>query len=103
MDIGIIYFLSALYPDMLMRSPSFSLPSLYFASGGGFKQVKTNRDKIISGIYTFKTQFFSNMTQVKMKKKSFSGKKRHQNCAENPRLVQRAHEQDREVAKPMAH
>ena len=33
------------------------------------------------------------------KKKSFSGKERHHNCAENPRLVQRAHKQDREVAK----
>lgn len=39
------------------------------------------------------------MTQVKLKKKSFSGKKRHHDCAENPPLVQRALKQDR-VAKP---
>lgn len=40
------------------------------------------------------------MTQVKLKKKSFSGKKRHRDCAENPPLVQRALKQDREAAEP---
>lgn len=53
-------------PNLSDLFSNFSLPSLYFASGGGFKQVKTNRDKIMSGIHNFKALLFSNMTQVQV-------------------------------------
>lgn len=63
-------FLNGSSQPSLTCVPSSFIPSLYFVSGGGFRQVKRNENKIMSGIYHFKTSsIFSNRIQIKAKKK----------------------------------